>query len=177
VALAHDATRFAHDFCYREATHMGSLVPRFEFLPEAATLPMQWAAAASLAAPLANLSAAIAGPLQFQRQALTRVVEWLAPPSGIGPREELLDEMGFRLDVFARASNGGLWRGNVEGNGHPGYRAAAEMIAVAAVGLADGTLGRSGRAGVVTPATGLGLEAVDAMAAAGVRFIEDGPIR
>jgi short subunit dehydrogenase-like uncharacterized protein len=46
------------------------------------------------------------------------------------------------------------------------------MLAVAAAGLADGTLGRTPHTGIVTPATGLGIEAVEALAAAGVRFVE-----
>ena len=37
-------------------------------------------------------------------------------------------------------------------------------------GLANGTLGRTPHVGIVTPASGLGLEAVDALRPAGVRF-------
>lgn len=172
VALLDDPSLFAPEFAYREATNMAVLVPRFEFMPHAATLPLQWAAAASLAAPLANLSAAIAGPLQFQRGALDKLVQWLAPRPGQGPSDKALDGMGFAFDVIASATNGAVWRGRVEGDGHPGYRAAAEMIVAAACGLADGSLGKTPHAGVVTPATGLGLEAVAAMASAGVRFVE-----
>jgi hypothetical protein len=44
------------------------------------------------------------------------------------------------------------------------------MAVTAAVGLADGTLGCTPHTGVVTPATGLGIEAVGAMRDAGLAF-------
>src|SRR5882672_6264789 len=55
-ALFADEALFAQDFRYVESMSMKSLVPSVGFLPDAATLPMQWAAAASLAVPLANIS-------------------------------------------------------------------------------------------------------------------------
>jgi len=44
------------------------------------------------------------------------------------------------------------------------------MAVTAAVGLARGTLGGTPHFGIVTPATGLGLEAVGAMREAGLVF-------
>lgn len=172
VALADDATLYASDFSYHEATHMGSLVATPSGLPRAGTLALQWAAAASIAAPLANLRAALAGPLGIQREPLRRLTEWLAPRSGAGPAEAALDGMGYRFDVFATAANGQRWRGRVEADGHPGYRSTPEMLVAAARGLANGTLGRTPHHGIVTPARGLGFEAIEALDVAGVRFIE-----
>jgi hypothetical protein len=40
-----------------------------------------------------------------------------------------------------------------------------------ALGLADGSLGRTPHVGIVSPAAGLGIEAVPALAAAGVDFM------
>ena len=51
------------------------------------SLALQWAAAAAVAAPLANLGATIAGPLQFQRHLLGPLLERVAPKPGTGPRE------------------------------------------------------------------------------------------
>ena len=44
------------------------------------------------------------------------------------------------------------------------------MLIAVASGLAAGTLGRTPHFGIVTPASGLGLEAVAALEPAGVRF-------
>ena len=172
VALTNDATLFSNDFSYHEATNMGSLVPATSLLPHAATLPLQWAAAASLAAPLANLSAAVAGPLGFEREGLRKLTEWLAPDPGAGPTEDVLSGMGYAFDVFASTAKENRWHGRVEAQGHPGYRSTPEMVVAAALGLASGALGQTPYHGIVTPATGLGIEAVDALRAAGVRYFE-----
>ena len=73
IALAQDTTLFSDDFSYQEGTPMARLLPGGgRWLPQRASRALQWAMAASVAAPLANLSATIAGPLRFQRQALQR---------------------------------------------------------------------------------------------------------
>jgi short subunit dehydrogenase-like uncharacterized protein len=169
-ALLNGSGLFASDFRYTEAVNMKSMVPNVSFLPEASTLPLQWAAAASLSVPLANLSAALAGPLKFERGPLRKLVEWFAPKSGQGPTEEVLSQTSYAFDVFATSVNGHKLRGRVEAQGHPGYRSTPEMVVTAAVGLARGTLGRTSHYGVVTPASGLGLEAVGALREAGVVF-------
>jgi short subunit dehydrogenase-like uncharacterized protein len=161
---------FTDDFRYSESMNMKSLVPSVSFLPEASTLPLQWAAAASLAAPLANLSAAVAGPLRFERQPLRKFIEWIAPKSGQGPSEEVLSQSSYAFDIFALSDNGRRLRARMDAQGHPGYRSAPEMAVTAAVGLARGTLGHTPHFGIVTPATGLGIEAVGAMREAGLTF-------
>lgn len=169
-ALMAGSGLFATDFRYVESLNMKSLVPSISFLPARSTLPLQWAAAASLAAPLANLSAAVGGPLKFERGALRKLVEWFAPKAGDGPSEDVLTQTSYALDIFATSVNGRKLRGRLEAQGHPGYRSTPEMAVTAAVGLAKGTLGRTPHFGIVTPATGLGVEAVGAMREAGLVF-------
>jgi len=169
-ALFADEALFAQDFRYVESMSMKSLVPSVGFLPDAATLPMQWAAAASLAVPLANISAALAGPLKFERGAMRKLVAWLAPKSGQGPSEDALANTGYCFDIFALSQSGKTLRGRLDAQGHPGYRSTPEMVVTAAVGLAKGTLGRTPHFGIVTPATGLGIEAVEALREAGLTF-------
>ena len=161
---------FTDDFRYVEAMNMKSLVPSVSFLPEAATLPLQWAAAASLSAPLANLSAAVAGPLKFERQPMRKLVDWIAPRSGEGPSEDVLAQTGYQFDVFGLSEGGRKLHAKVDAQGHPGYRSTPEMAVTAAVGLARGTLGNTPHFGIVTPATGLGIETVGALREAGVVF-------
>ncbi len=169
-ALIDDETLFTPDFRYHEGTHMGSLVGVPGFVPAAATLPLQFAAAASLAAPLAGLGATVSGPLQFQRSALRKLIEHFAPKPGEGPSEAALDGTGYAFDIFATGAGGQRVQGRMDADGHPGYRSTPEMAVAMAKGLALGTLGRTPHVGIVTPASGLGLEAVEALGPAGVRF-------
>jgi short subunit dehydrogenase-like uncharacterized protein len=169
-ALLAGSGLFASDFRYREALNMKALVPSVSFLPERSTLPLQWGAAASLAVPLAHLSGAVGGPLKFERAPLRKLVEWVAPKSGAGPSDDLLAHTGYAFDIFALSAGGHRLRGRMNAQGHPGYRSTPEMAVTAAVGLADGTLGCTPHTGVVTPATGLGIEAVGAMRDAGLAF-------
>lgn len=172
-ALAADETLFTPDFRYREGTHMGSFVAAPRFVPPAAALALQFAAAASLSAPLAALAASVNGPLAFQRGALQALIERFAPQPGQGPSDAALAETGYVLELLAVGAGGQKLRGRVEADGHPGYRSTPEMAVAVAAGLALGTLGRTPHCGVVTPATGLGLEAVAALEPAGVRFSLD----
>jgi short subunit dehydrogenase-like uncharacterized protein len=169
-ALIDDEALFTPDFAYHEGTHMGSLVGAPSFVPVAATLPLQFAAAASLAAPLAGLGATLSGPLQFQRHALRKLIERFAPKPGEGPSEALLDHSGYAFDIFATGADGARLHGRMDADGHPGYRSTPEMAVAVANGLALGTLGLTPHVGIVTPASGLGLEAVEALKPAGVRF-------
>jgi short subunit dehydrogenase-like uncharacterized protein len=168
VALADDATLFAPGFRYREGTHMGKLLPGW--LPRSTSRVLQWAGAASVAVPLANLSATVAGPLRFQRRGMRALLQRVVPKPGKGPSERALDAIGYRLDVLARGEHGARFVGRVTAEGHPGYRSTPEMAVCAALGLADGTLGRTPHFGIVAPAAGLGIEAVDALREARVRF-------
>jgi len=171
VALMQDATLFSDDFVYQEGTPMARLLPGGgSWLPQLSSRALQWAMAASLAAPLANLSATIAGPLRFQRQALRALLQWLVPKPGSGPSERALDAIGYELEVVARGARGARFRGRVVAQGHPGYRSTPEMAVCVALGLADGSLGRTPHYGIVSPATGLGIEAVPALQAAGLSF-------
>ncbi len=175
IALMNDSTLFSETFHYQEGTPMARLLPGGgRWLPQPASRALQWAMAASVAAPLANLSATIAGPLRFQRQALRALLQRLVPKPGTGPSERALDAIGYELDVVARGVRGARFRGRVVATGHPGYRSTPEMAVCVAFGLADGSLGRTPHFGIVSPAAGLGIEAVPALAAAGVRFM---PVR
>lgn len=170
VALMADPSLFAADFRYREGTRVDALVPGLGLLPAPAGTALQWGVAAAIAAPLANLAATVSGPLRFQRAALGALLKRLAPRPGQGPRAAALDGTGYAFDVIARGAGSARFRGRVQADGHPGYRSTPEMAVCVALGLADGTLGRTPHVGIVSPAAGLGIEAVAALAAAGVRF-------
>jgi short subunit dehydrogenase-like uncharacterized protein len=82
----------------------------------------------------------------------------------------MLAHTGYAFDVFATSVGGSKLRGRVDAQGHPGYRSTPEMAVTAAVGLAHGVLGRTPGFGILTPASGLGIEAVGAMREAGLTF-------
>jgi short subunit dehydrogenase-like uncharacterized protein len=102
----------------------------------------------------------------FLRQAL----EWLGPASGQGPSPRALERMGYRLDVIATASDGKRVRGTVIGDGHPGYRSTAALVAEAAVALARDRQTLTPVNGIVTPASGLGLGVLPRLERAGLRM-------
>ena len=170
VALMADATLFAPRFRYREGSDMRAMLPGARLLPPHASLALQWIAAAALAAPLAQLRATLTGPLQFQRGALAALLLRVGPRPGSGPREAALDAVGYELEVIARGARGARFRGLVSAQGHPGYRSTPRMAVCVALGLADGSLGRTPHCGIVPPAAALGIEAVAALQAAGVSF-------
>jgi short subunit dehydrogenase-like uncharacterized protein len=170
VALLDDATLFSPRFRYREGTDMRSVLPGAQLLPQRASLALQWAGAAALAAPLAQLRATLAGPLQFQRGLLGAWLRRVSPRPGSGPRAAALEAIGYELEVLARGVRGARFRGLVSADGHPGYRSTPRMVVCAGLGLADGSLGRTPHCGIVPPAAALGIEAVAALGAAGVGF-------
>ena len=116
----------------------------------------------------ANLSAAVSGPMEFQRGALVKLIEMFAPKPGAGPSEAALDGTGYAFELFATSASGQSFRGHLQAEGHPGYRSTPEMAASMATGLARGELGATPHFGIVTPAAGLGIEAVSALVDAGV---------
>ena len=139
---------------------MGAWCPASSFLPDASTLPLQWAAAASLSAPLANLSAAVAGPLEVRARAAAQAGRLVR--AAVGRRAERRSACRQRLcvDVFATSVNGRSCAA--------GRRARPSRLPLDARdgGHRGGGPCRAARwastphFGIVTPATGLGIEAV-----------------
>ncbi len=181
AALAPEA--FAPGFRYREGLQMRDSVERL-LGPLARALPAnpwvqaslggtsraaQWSGAATLAAPLAALSAAAGRQRSLGKQALQRLIEIVGPKPGEGPRPELLDGIAYELHVRAEGEGGTVQRALLRASGHPGYRSTPEMLAAVGLGLAEGRLGE-GRAGLLSPGAAFGVEALPLLEAAGVRW-------
>ncbi len=171
---------FAPSFRYREGLAMREGVDQL-LSPVARVLPSfslaqaglggtsraaQWSAAATLAAPLAALSAAAGGRSSLARQALRRIVELVGPKPGEGPREQQLDGMGYALQLRAVGERGKTLHGHWAAQGHPGYRSTPEMMAALGLALAEGRLGQ-GQAGWLSPGAAFGPEAWSVLQAAG----------
>jgi short subunit dehydrogenase-like uncharacterized protein len=110
-----------------------------------------------LAATLAGMSF---GPT---RAVLDRVL----PAPGSGPSEAARDRGYFRMEVVARTSTGARFTATVAAKGDPGYKATAVMQGESALCLALDRDRLPERAGVLTPATAMGLALADRLRAQG----------
>jgi short subunit dehydrogenase-like uncharacterized protein len=113
---------------------------------------------------LAALTAGLALPPS--RFVLDRVL----PGPGAGPKEELVRQGFFAIEIHARTPADERWVSRVEAQGDPGYGATSVMLGESALALALDGDKLPDRAGVLTPATGIGLRLADRLRAAGQTF-------
>lgn len=118
---------------------------------------------------------AVAGALRtIIEMAKLRPVRALATklrPSGSGPGPAQRDRNWFRTDFVARGGGREL-RAHVSG-GDPGYSETSKMIAEAAIMLVEARDQLPLRGGVVTTASGLGMDFIARLQAAGLEFAID----
>jgi len=138
---------YGHRFRYREV--MG-------FRGPAAPL-----AAAAVTGGLAAFAGAMAFPAT--RSLLDRVL----PEPGEGPSERTRENGMFRIEVSTRTSSGARYVADVAAQGDPGYAATAVMLGESVLALALDTDKLPPRAGVLTPATGIGMRLVERLRAQG----------
>src|SRR4051794_15248982 len=133
---------YGRRFRYREVMAMGSG-------------PLGLAKASAVTAGLA----AFAGGMAFgpTRAGLAHVL----PKPGEGPSERTRDNGYFRIEIHTRTSTGAHHVARVAAKGDPGYAATAVMFGESALSLALDGEQLPPRAGVLTPATGIGMPLVD----------------
>ncbi len=118
--------------------------------------------AAAMTAAIGGLAAGLTyGP---SRALLDR----LLPAPGEGPSEKARQAGRFRIDIHARTSKGTRYVSRVAANGDPGYAATSVMLGEAALCLARDEQRLPDRAGVLTPATAMGLTLVERLRTAGM---------
>jgi short subunit dehydrogenase-like uncharacterized protein len=126
--------------------------------------PAGFAKATAAAGATAGLAAGLALPPA--RKLLDR---WL-PSQGEGPSPEVRAKGHFEIRIHGRTSTGEHFVADVAAQGDPGYAATAVMMGEAVLALAlDGDV-LPDAAGVLTPATGLGLPLVERLRANGFTF-------
>ncbi len=125
--------------------------------------------AKGLAALLRRIAAMSQGRRNLGDQAMLAILRGLAPRSGRGPSRASLDAIDYRIDMRARSTSGACRDAVVYGAGHPGYRSAANILAEAGIVLAR-SRSLPERHGVLTPASGLGMEFIDSLGFAGLSF-------
>ncbi|MEA2312274.1 MAG: hypothetical protein QOE28_2242, partial [Solirubrobacteraceae bacterium] len=140
---------YGRKFRYRETMSTGSGL----------TGPVKGAAVAGgLGAFMAGLSF---GPTR-------KLLDAVLPDPGEGPSEESRRKGSYRIAIHGRTSSGKRFASRVAQKGDPGYEATAVMFGESGLCLAldDGALPQ--RAGVLTPATGMGDALISRLRAAGL---------
>jgi len=126
-------------------------------------------AAKGMSAVLRRLAAMSTGRRNLGDRATLAILATFGPKAGKGPPLSSLDAIEYRIDLCGRSSSGLTATANVHGVGDPGYRSAPNILAEAGIALArDSSLPE--RSGVLTPASGLGMEFIDSLVHAGLNF-------
>ena len=125
------------------------------------------AAPAVATAVTAGLGGMMAG-LSFgpTRSLLTKVL----PSAGEGPSEEAREKGFYKIEIHTRTSSGARYKCTVTGQGDPGYKATSGLIGESGLCLALDGDKLPDRAGILTPATAMGMPVVERLRAAGFTF-------
>lgn len=145
---------------YRERMSAKGMGPDWMRGPTAAAMSMN----AGFMGWLMNTS--VPGP----RQMMKFMADRFLPQPGQGPDVSRIDDWHWSITGRAQGRTGQAVTITMEGEGHPGYRTTANMIAEAALILADLDAPTPDRAGVLTPALALGVQVLPRFAHAGMRF-------
>ena len=142
---------YSRSFRYREAIGFGRGVTAR-------------AKATGLGAGMGALGAALGfGPT---RSGMAKVL----PKPGEGPSAEDRAAGHFTMQIHGRGLDGEHYMATVAAEGDPGYAATSLMLAEAVLFLASGSPDLPDAAGVLTPATGLGMPLIERLRAAGMTF-------
>ncbi len=106
--------------------------------------------------PLALLASAggklVGRAMEFQ--GMRRFLRTISPAPGEGPSQHTMDHGWFRCELWGKAKNGRTAQGIVADQGDPGNRVTVKCLCESALALAQDKL--PARAGILTPASGLG---------------------
>jgi short subunit dehydrogenase-like uncharacterized protein len=97
----------------------------------------------------------------------TRAVMQKLMPPGKGPGEKARRTGFFKIEIHGRTASGARHVATIAAQGDPGYQATAVMLGESALCLALDEDALPGRAGVLTPATAMGMALVERLRAAG----------
>ncbi|MAT61929.1 MAG: enoyl-ACP reductase [Micrococcales bacterium] len=97
-----------------------------------------------------------------------RFVSRFLPSPGAGPSERTRQNGMFLITLHTRTPEGERYRATVAADGDPGYAATSVMLGQAGLTLAGDQRRLPRAAGVLTPATGMGLRLIENLKAAGM---------
>jgi short subunit dehydrogenase-like uncharacterized protein len=95
------------------------------------------------------------------------VLDRFLPAPGEGPDEETRTNGGFDIEIRTRTTSGAAYRAVVSAQGDPGYAATSVMLGESALALALDGAAMPERAGVLTPASGIGVRLAERLRLAG----------
>ena len=98
------------------------------------------------------------------------VLDRVLPKPGQGPKDELVRDGFYDIEIHTRTPAGERWVCHVAATGDPGYGATCVILGESALCLALGGERLPERAGVLTPATGIGAVLAERLRAAGQTF-------
>ena len=93
------------------------------------------------------------------------LVDRVLPDPGEGPSEKARENGFFAIEIWTRTAAGARFVCKVAAKGDPGYKATAVMLGESALALALDGDALPPRAGVLTPATGIGMPLVERLRA------------
>ncbi len=91
-------------------------------------------------------------------------MEQIGPKSGDGPKPERLDLWSYTIEFKAKDEAGNTASATVTGKGQPGYKSTADIIGQVGILLAKNDKRLPDLAGILTPASALGLDILDEFA-------------
>jgi short subunit dehydrogenase-like uncharacterized protein len=119
----------------------------------------------------AGMAAGIGGLMAGLSFAPSRsLIQKVLPSQGEGPSEKARERGFFKIEIHTRTSSGARYVCRVSAKGDPGYAATAVMLGEAGLCLALDGERLPDRAGVLTPATAMGIPLVERLRAAGFTF-------
>lgn len=98
------------------------------------------------------------------------VLDRVLPKPGQGPKETMVRNGYYDIEIHTRTPTGERWICHVAAQGDPGYGATSVILGESALCLALDGEKLPQRAGVLTPATGIGSAVADRLRAAGQTF-------
>ena len=127
-------------------------------------LPLGPVAAAGVAGGLVATMAGLSfGPTR-------RVLDHVLPDPGEGPSEKTRERGYFHTDIHTTTSSGARLVCEIRADGDPGYKATAVMLGESALALATDQDELPDIAGVLTPATAMGVALTERLRRAGHRY-------
>jgi short subunit dehydrogenase-like uncharacterized protein len=123
----------------------------------------------ALAAPKAMLFTAFSGAAEFamERRSIRRSMR-KRMPSGSGPTAEAMDKGWLRCELFGRTADGRTARALLNAQGDPANRITVACVCESALCLACDGDQLPSRAGVLTPASGLGQRLLERLGSRGM---------
>jgi short subunit dehydrogenase-like uncharacterized protein len=104
------------------------------------------------------------------RKMMGEIMQRIGPKPGDGPKPERLDLWSYTIEFKATDDSGNMASATVTGKGQPGYKSTADIIGQVGILLATNDERLPKRAGILTPASALGLDLLDDFANARLYF-------